>query len=303
MDARESTEGKIVTLDRGDYTTCTINLQGATVVSWRINNEEQLFVSRRCTFSKFNNIRGGVRLVWPHYSTWSFGRRHGFGRDMLWRVLKGPELLLNGDVFVVVGVTSNQYTKSMWNFDFEMHNRITLHSSQLTMAYTVINKSPYFDFDFHINLQTYVKVSDISTMRIVGLENFPYDDQVITDGTSMFIEKEKEIRVQGEFDRIYQEVPKLVNIYMDKNKQLSISLQNLPDLGFFNPGPEKAKKMDDLDDDEWKYFLVVQPAHVVSTIKLERGTSWNMSVTLEVRRTDEKEIQYKNFYDYFDKYC
>ncbi|XP_072384674.1 uncharacterized protein [Diabrotica undecimpunctata] len=303
MDARESTEDKIIILDRGDYTTCTLNLQGATIVSWRINNEEQLFISRRCPFSKFKNIRGGVRLVWPHYSLWSFGRRHGFGRDMLWKVVKGPEILLNGDVFVDIGVTANQYTKSMWNFDFEMHHRITLHSSQLTMAYTVINPSPYFDFDFHINLQTYVRLTDVSNLRIVGLQNFPYDDQLITDGTCMFIEKYKEIKVQGEFDRIYQEVPKIVNCYMEENKQLSISLHNLPDLGFFNPGPEKTKTMGDLDDDEWKYFLCFEPAHVSSMVRLGKGESWNMSVTMEVRRTDEKEIQYKNFYDYFDDYC
>ncbi|CAB0039856.1 unnamed protein product [Trichogramma brassicae] len=35
----------VVVLDRGNNTTCTINLHGATVVSWRVNNQEQLFVS------------------------------------------------------------------------------------------------------------------------------------------------------------------------------------------------------------------------------------------------------------------
>uniref|UniRef100_A0A8D8BIG7 (northern house mosquito) hypothetical protein n=1 Tax=Culex pipiens TaxID=7175 RepID=A0A8D8BIG7_CULPI len=34
----------VVVLDRGNNTTCTINLHGATVVSWRVNNQEQLFV-------------------------------------------------------------------------------------------------------------------------------------------------------------------------------------------------------------------------------------------------------------------
>uniref|UniRef100_A0A182F1N5 Uncharacterized protein n=1 Tax=Anopheles albimanus TaxID=7167 RepID=A0A182F1N5_ANOAL len=36
----------VVVLDRGNNTTCTINLHGATVVSWRVNNQEQLFVRK-----------------------------------------------------------------------------------------------------------------------------------------------------------------------------------------------------------------------------------------------------------------
>ena len=30
----------VVPMDRGNNTTCTINLHGATIVSWRVNNQE-----------------------------------------------------------------------------------------------------------------------------------------------------------------------------------------------------------------------------------------------------------------------
>ena len=29
----------VVPMDRGNNTTCTINLHGATIVSWRVNNQ------------------------------------------------------------------------------------------------------------------------------------------------------------------------------------------------------------------------------------------------------------------------
>ena len=32
----------VVPMDRGNNTTCTINLHGATIVSWRVNNQERL---------------------------------------------------------------------------------------------------------------------------------------------------------------------------------------------------------------------------------------------------------------------
>ena len=36
----------VVVLDRGNNTTCTINLHGCTIVSWRVNNQEQARVFR-----------------------------------------------------------------------------------------------------------------------------------------------------------------------------------------------------------------------------------------------------------------
>ena len=32
----------VVPMDRGNNTTCTINLHGATIVSWRVNNQVNL---------------------------------------------------------------------------------------------------------------------------------------------------------------------------------------------------------------------------------------------------------------------
>lgn len=32
----------VVPMDRGNNTTCTINLHGATIVSWRVNNQARL---------------------------------------------------------------------------------------------------------------------------------------------------------------------------------------------------------------------------------------------------------------------
>ena len=34
----------VVPMDRGNNTTCTINLHGATIVSWRVNNQARFSV-------------------------------------------------------------------------------------------------------------------------------------------------------------------------------------------------------------------------------------------------------------------
>ena len=35
----------VVPMDRGNNTTCTINLHGATIVSWRVNNQASFYLS------------------------------------------------------------------------------------------------------------------------------------------------------------------------------------------------------------------------------------------------------------------
>ena len=37
----------VVPMDRGNNTTCTINLHGATIVSWRVNNQVHLLLAQR----------------------------------------------------------------------------------------------------------------------------------------------------------------------------------------------------------------------------------------------------------------
>ena len=35
----------VVPMDRGNNTTCTINLHGATIVSWRVNNQASFYLA------------------------------------------------------------------------------------------------------------------------------------------------------------------------------------------------------------------------------------------------------------------
>ena len=60
-----SSSPPVVMMDRGNNTTCTINLHGCTIVSWRVNNQEQLFVSKRSVFDGKKAIRGGIPFVFP----------------------------------------------------------------------------------------------------------------------------------------------------------------------------------------------------------------------------------------------
>ncbi|CAG0919831.1 unnamed protein product [Notodromas monacha] len=106
----------VILLDRGNNTTCSVNLHGATIVSWRVNNQEQLFVSKQAVFDGKKAIRGGVPFIFPQFGAWHLGPQHGFARTSTWTLESPPERLESGDVEAMFSLTDSEHTRSMWNF-------------------------------------------------------------------------------------------------------------------------------------------------------------------------------------------
>lgn len=121
----------VVVLDRGQYTVCVISLYGCTVTSWRIENIEQLFLSRKSDYEYLKPNRGGISVFFPVYGHWNFGHRHGFAHVLPWSIDKRPEKLPNRDIRAEFTLRDNAFTRSMWSYSFEMKLVITLGEKQL----------------------------------------------------------------------------------------------------------------------------------------------------------------------------
>ncbi|KAI5693046.1 hypothetical protein M8J76_006474 [Diaphorina citri] len=168
----------VVMMDRGNNTTCTINLHGATVVSWRVNNQEQLFVSKSAVFDGKRPIRGGIPIVFPQFGAWAFGPQHGFARNITWTVEKPPEKLQSGDVEVIFSLMDNEYTRCMWNYPFRLTYRLILREKELHFNIGVYNPSNDLAFNFNLLLHTYLKVPDVRRCQVNGLYGCHYIDKV-----------------------------------------------------------------------------------------------------------------------------
>jgi glucose-6-phosphate 1-epimerase len=121
----------VVVLDRGNNTTCTINLHGCTIVSWRVNNQEQLFVSKKSVFDGRKAIRGGISFVFPvfGFSGSNVLPQDGFARVSRWHLEKGPDRLHTGDVEAIFSLCDSDYTRPMWNCQFRITYRYALSPS------------------------------------------------------------------------------------------------------------------------------------------------------------------------------
>ncbi|KAI4471447.1 apospory-associated protein c-related [Holotrichia oblita] len=310
----------VVVLDRGYYTTCTINFHGATVVSWRIRNLEQIFVSRQAVLDNKKIIRGGISFVFPHFGPWTFGPQHGFSRITRWKVEKPPTQLPNGDIEVIFALNDDHFTRSMWNYPFQLLYRITLLETELHFDIKVKNLSPRLPFSFNLILFTYLRVPNVSNSQVIGLQEKLLEGEIgaysiVKDEEKIDCEEEEEEQ-QGEINikDVYSAersvasmetastndlvltVDKPTNMlypntldeheieHVVDDKTIIIQKNNLPDTVIWNPWSEIA--VPNFDQDEHIKMVGLKTGHLVNPVNLLHGEEFNASLVLKIKRPE-----------------
>lgn len=257
-------EGNVVILDRGNNTTCSVNLHGATVTSWRVCNKEQLFFGKTAIVDRKEVIRGGIVLNFPKYCEWAFGPQHGFLRFMQWDVEQCPKMLLNGDIEAKFSIESDAFSKSMWNYNFKIIYTVVLSEEQLFCNLEIFNTSDKFTMRFNVLLRTYIQVPDINSCRIYGLKGCQYVHR--KHDNDKFIDEEKFLTIDDVMDRIYLNKGSKItvkNLYFDREMQI---YHSSPDIVIWNPWMEQ--EVVDLLPDEYKNFISIETGYVWNNTKI-----------------------------------
>ena len=160
--------------------------------------------------------------------------------------------------------------------DFYLSAIFTLDALKrsLNMELIVKNTSQTVTWGFTSLLHTYFAVNDVTKVNIAGLEDCRFVDKIDSD-----------IKVQSGNIQITKEVDR---IYLDAGNPISFdkfSLQkghSFPDVVVWNPWIEKAIKMGDFRDDEYKRMVCVEVGNVGIPTFLIPGQIWTSSQTLYI---------------------
>ncbi|CAG9855722.1 unnamed protein product [Phyllotreta striolata] len=297
---------RVIRLDRGGYTTCNIILKGASITSWRIEDEEQLFLSRRTRLDDYHKYRGGITIVFPHFEDWSFGRNHGFARDLIWSVKDGPKTDQYGDVHLELSLKSNCFTKSNWNYDFDLQYRIILKERSLDLKLLVLNLSKHETFYFQIAFHYHIKVKDSNKVAVAGVKNLMYRD---------FLDSSMELPFKTFYnDKFQLATPIDVVIYNTGNALQFISkgddkiigitkTSNMPDFSIWSTGLRRnLPNPREFDADELTSFIGTDIGNL-SKVYLAPQSTWLASQNIEIKKENQTRGIMKNFIDYFDDIC
>lgn len=261
-----------------------IHLDGACVTRWApAGADEVLFLSERSRYGEGVAIRGGVPLCAPWFAT---GRtkdrspRHGFFRTVRWSltearrddddvtvVLELPPLTRIADVPGVTGVPADltaTYTVTM--------------GAQLRMALTIT--SPSEPFELEEALHTYLRVSDVTTVRLEGLDGARYADRA--PGGRAVNAQSGDVTLLRETDRVYASSETVTVV--DGDRRLVVAKAGSNSTVVWNPWERKAAELEDLGDEEWRTMLCVETANALAgRVSLDAGESHTMTATISVR--------------------
>ncbi|KAM6584592.1 hypothetical protein CsatB_011594 [Cannabis sativa] len=263
-----------------------VSLYGGQVTSWRNDHgEELLFTSSKAIFKAPKAMRGGIPICFPQFGNGGSTELHGFARNKIWMIEDSPPPLhLNdshGKSFVDLLLKPSDDDMKCWPHSFEFRLRVSLAADGVLNMISRIRNVNGKPFSFSFAYHTYFSVSDISEVRIEGLETLDYLDNLCQK--ERFTEQGNAITFESEVDRVYVSAPNAIAILdHEKKRTFVIRKEGLPDIVVWNPWEKKSRAMGDLGDEEYKQMVCVDGAAIVRPITLKPGEEWTGRMQLKV---------------------
>lgn len=270
---------EVVVLNRGNSTTCTVNLHGATIVSWKVFNIEQLFVSSESRFDNLFPIRGGIAIIYSQFGFDNvFMPNHGFARTSRWSVEEKPTLIRDGDVKAVFSLKSDLVMKeNYWPYDFIIKLAVVLQEQSLNLRLCIYNAERELPVKFNIGLMNYLKLSKSENCSVTGLRESECIDRI---ARKIVREKRSSFKIDHWIDHVYHRVDKTIEF---QNSVLPFSMKiirwNLPDVGLWNPWTDAVNLVSCLNESEITEMIAVINGNILQPYKLE-PQSWFSSIQI-----------------------
>jgi galactose mutarotase-like enzyme len=134
--------------------------RGGIITSWQVQGRELLYMDTARFADPSLSVRGGIPILFPicgnlpdntyRHSGQSYPlKQHGFARDLPWDVL---DRVTHDKVSLTLGLSSNDQTRAVYPFDFQLEFTYTLQGQTLSLQQRYINRSSEampFSIGFH----------------------------------------------------------------------------------------------------------------------------------------------------------
>mmetsp|Transcript_74776 Transcript_74776/g.118980 ORF Transcript_74776/g.118980 Transcript_74776/m.118980 type:complete len:290 (+) Transcript_74776:29-898(+) len=252
--------------------TAIIHRYGATVLSFQVDEEEQLFVSSKAKFDRSKAIRGGIPLVYPQFGPGAMPQ-HGFARVTDWTLHK------KDDDVAILTLKSDDLAdewKQRWKYSFALQYTVRVtDANTLCTELSVSNAEKESAFEFTVLLHTYFRVN-AAEIKVFGLKGLQFSDKLEADKDAQIKKEENEaVGIASEVDRVYMNIGEQDIVLVDASKakypKMTIQRQNFSDVVLWNPWIAKAAQMGDFDDAEYKNMVCIEPGNVAKPVTLKAG--------------------------------
>ena len=259
-------------------------LHGAHVTSWQPAGEEDvLWLSDSSRYLAGKAIRGGIPICWPWFGDDPSGRgrpAHGFARTHAFCVTR-TGVTDEGSCVIELGLEPTDSTRALWQDDF----RLALTASfgtELGLELCMENRSER-PVTHTAALHSYLRVSEVAAAELEGFAGGEFLAKVRGFARG---HQHEEPRIEGEIDRVYLHTEGATSVADPGMKRtLHVAKSGSRTTVLWNPGPEQARRMSDLDDEGYRNMICIEAANAhEDEIVLAPGARHVLGTTLALSR-------------------
>jgi glucose-6-phosphate 1-epimerase len=245
-----------------------IALQGAHVMHWqpKFLAHPVLWLSSNARYVKGRSIRGGVPICWPWFGahpTDSTLCPHGFARVIPWRVMD-IDATPTGATRIILEMQQTPEAQRQLSYPYELTLTITIgRRLRIDLATTNLAEHPFVIGEaFH----TYFNVSDLSNIKITGMQDLVYLDKLLKYERNV---EHNPLTFDGqEYDRVYVDHSSDCSIHdSGYNRIIHVSKSGSDSTVVWNPGADKAATMGDMGvGEEWRKTICVETTNALDNM-------------------------------------
>lgn len=268
----------ILTLVAGDGAKARVHLDGAHVTTWSPADdaEDRLFVSVKSGFGPGVSVRGGIPVCFPQFGSAGPLPQHGFARVSQWSVLHTED---GADRAVaVLRLVDTDATRALWPHAFRLEYEMTL-GAELRLSLRMQNPGTEA-FKVTGALHSYFRVGDIRQVGVAGLAGAVYLDHAEGDAVRT---ETGEVRFNGEVDSDYLTSEPVTVIDPAMGRKFAIQSTGSGCTVVWNPWLDKARRLTDLPDEDYRKFVCVETANAWrDRITVEPGGTHELAARIQV---------------------
>ena len=263
-----------------------IHLYGATVISWKVNDRERLFMSKSAKLDgSIDEAHGGRPVVFPQFAGGPM-KHHGFARVLTWKV-EQSSLKDSSSVTLVLENIKNDKIEAIlskdpwnWNDKFRLEYTVSLtDKNSMKNELKIFNKNDNEktgSFSFTVLYHNYFWVDNVKNIKIDGV---PCCKKLFDNVNKKIINDEKSLSnnnglvIENEADFVYydhenkQSLTLLNSDSRNKNDKIEINKGGvMKDIVIWNPGKDFGNEYLNMVclevgyvDKEKNKLLVLQP--------------------------------------------
>lgn len=244
-----------------DGTTLAAYDFGAHLASWTVDGVAVVWCSPTAVLDGSRGIRGGIPICFPWFAAGPEGGlspHHGPVRTALWaadEARDGEALAWRLSSEDLGGAPGAALIPGPFTLRYAVSLTSAGHSSPALRVALEVTSTAGEEITVEAALHTYLGVSDVREVEVLGLEDCDHLDKV----TGTRERQDGPVRFDGEVDRVYDHSGTTVVQDVD-GRAIVVEPFGATQTVVWNPGPEKGSTVADLGPDAWWRFVCVETA-------------------------------------------